>query len=302
MKGWIFYSKDRADLPADNYEIRRIVAAAEARGIEIDVIRPDRLEMVVGEHLAPSLYLDQEPVELPDFVLPRQGATTSYFTLSLLRFLAQQGVKVLNSADAIALCGDKMQSAIALAHQGVPMPAAMLARFPVDTDAVIRKMGMPLVLKTRSGSQGTGVMLMRSESQFKDMMQLMGNVNPKAEMMFQRYVQSSHGRDIRVIVVGGKVVSAMVRQAAEGEFKANVHAGGTTSPQELTPELVELSVRVATLLNLDIAGLDFLCGEDGHYLLCEANSSPGFKGMEAAHPDMNMAEVLVDLAVATCQR
>ena len=166
-----------------------------------------------------------------------------------------------------------------LAYSKLATPKTMLAKFPVDISVVKREIGIPLIIKNVTGTQGKGVYLCESEEKFSDVMELIYTNNANANIIIQEFIETSYGRDLRVFVIGGKVVGCMQRIAKSG-FKANFSKGADVQPYKLTSEAEWIATEASRLLNLDVAGVDLLFGEDGKYLICEANSSPQFHGLE----------------------
>ena len=156
----------------------------------------------------------------------------------------------------------------------------MLVKFPIDVSLVEQQIGFPVIVKTLSGSQGSGVFLCEKKSTFTDLMQLIEATNKTANIILQEFVSESRGIDLRVLTLGGRVVACMKRIAADGEFKANFSTGGSVEQFDVTPEIEWLATQTSQLLNLDMAGIDLLFAGD-HYKICEANSSPGFQGIES---------------------
>ena len=157
----------------------------------------------------------------------------------------------------------------------------MLAKFPIESSLIQKHIGFPAVIKTLSGSQGSGVFLTQNKASLEDLMQLIEATNPKTNFIIQEFIKTSHGRDLRVLTVGGRVIGAMERFAKNGDFKANFSRGGEVKEFHITPELEWLTLEISRILNLDIAGIDLLFDENG-FKICEVNSSPGFQGMEKA--------------------
>ena len=164
----------------------------------------------------------------------------------------------------------------------------MLTRFPCRAELVEKQVGFPCVLKVVTGSHGAGVYLCENAKQFEDLSELISSLESKSSMIVQEYVKESEGRDLRVIVIGGRVVGAMQRKSTDGSFKANISRGGEGKAYDVDDELEMLSIQVAKVLDLDIAGVDLLFAGDG-YRICEANSAPGFQGFEKAL-DINIPE------------
>jgi gamma-F420-2:alpha-L-glutamate ligase len=252
--------------------------------------KPEQFELVVTRDDRKSILVDGKVTPLPDFLIPRLGASTTYFALAIIRHLERLGVLVLNSSTAIETVRDKLYTQQILAASNLPVPKTMLGKFPVDNDLVEKQLGFPVVVKTLSGSQGSGVYLSEDRANFEDIMTLIDSTKPNANIILQEFIASSRGRDLRVIVVGGRAVGAMERYATDGNFKANVSRGGGSRPFTLTPETELLALEATRILGLDIAGVDMLFA-DGHFKICEVNSSPGFKGMERAYDyNINIAD------------
>jgi gamma-F420-2:alpha-L-glutamate ligase len=199
----------------------------------------------------------------------------------VLRHFERQGVAMVNSSAAVDTVADKLHTLQILSAHGLPTPKTILGKFPVDVDLIERQLGFPVVVKTLTGTRGNGVLLCRNRDQFADLAMLLDGTQHEANFIFQEYVATSHGRDVRVLVVGGRPVAAMERRATNGSFKSNVSLGAEAVPFELKPDIARLAVDAADALNLDVAGVDILFDRDG-YRICEANSSPGFQGLERA--------------------
>ncbi|MFC3032225.1 RimK family alpha-L-glutamate ligase [Pseudoalteromonas fenneropenaei] len=281
MRGWIIYKDVENLIKQERYEIDRFLEVAKEENIDLQVYSPDQFDLMVTREDEKSILIDGEPVTLPDFVLPRMGAGTTYFALAIIRHLERLGVHCFNSSHAIETVKDKLYAQQILAQQNLPTPTTMLVKFPVNIDLVESQIGFPVVIKTLSGSQGSGVFLSKTRSEFDDLMQLIEATNPKANIILQQFVKSSHGRDLRIFTIGGRAVACMERNSGGKNFKANISAGASGSPHPITPEIEWLATQTANILNLDIAGIDLLFDEE-HFKICEANSSPGFEGLENA--------------------
>lgn len=277
MNGWILYKHSQSELSESDYGSNRLLAAADSLGISLSVCRPEAFELIVTEERERVL-LHEARVALPDFVLPRLGAETSYFGLAVIRQLERFGVYSCNTAEAISIVKDKMYMSQLLAHSRLPTPKTMLVKFPVSVDLVQRELGFPVVIKNNSGSKGFGIYLCESASNLKDLMELLSSNSNPNQIILQEFIASSYGRDLRVFVLGGRVIGCMKR-TSNGTFKANYSLGGTVDLYPLTPEIEQLALTCARLFHLEIAGIDLLFDKEG-FKVCEANSSPGFKGME----------------------
>ena len=179
-----------------------------------------------------------------------------------------------------------------LAQAGLPIPKTLLTRFSCKAELVEKQVGFPCVLKVVTGSHGAGVYLCENAKQFEDLSELISSLDSKTSMIIQEYISHSEGRDLRVIVIGGRVVGAMQRTSTDGSFKANISRGGQGEAYDVDDEMEMLAIQVAKVLDLDIAGVDLLFHPDG-YRICEANSAPGFKGFEKAL-DINIPRKVFD--------
>ena len=280
MIGWILYKRNSRELTADDHGVNRLCAAAAADGIVLKVYKPDQFDLLVESDRSNMIFVDKVRCPVPDFVIPRMGAETPYFALAIIRQLEQCGVYVCNDSAAIATVKDKMYMSQRFMGAGLPTPKTMLVKFPVSVDLVQRELGFPVVIKTIAGAKGFGIHLCESAEGLNDLMELMSTQQCLYGMILQEFVASSHGRDLRVFVLGGRVIGCMQRTSIHG-FKANYSLGGQVESFPVTPEIARLASAAAHLFRLDIAGIDLLFGPQG-FILCEANSSPGFKGMEQA--------------------
>lgn len=259
--------------------MHRFIEAANERDIEIRVVKPEQFDLIVTRDDRKSILLDGEVVSLPDFLIPRMGAGTTYFALAVIRHLERLGVHVFNSSQSIETVKDKLFSQQILAERNVPFPKTMLAKYPVDVKLVGQHFGFPLIVKTISGSQGSGVFLSEKPSNFRDLMELIHATSPNANIILQEFIKDSRGKDLRVFIIGGRAVACMERISTDESFKANFSRGGEVRKFEMTPEIEWLATETAQIFGLDIAGIDLLFDGD-HFKVCEANSSPGFEGIE----------------------
>ncbi|MDE3272823.1 ATP-grasp domain-containing protein [Pseudoalteromonas sp. G4] len=281
MRGWIIYKHNDLLLRQEAYEINRLVEVAKEENIDLQVFSPDQFDLTVTRDDEKSILIDGERQKLPDFVMPRMGAGTTYFTLAVVRHLERLGVYCVNSSHSIEVVKDKLFAQQILAEKNLPTPDTMLVKFPVNVALVEKQIGFPVVVKTLSGSQGSGVFLSKSPGEFDDLMQLIEATSPKANIILQQFVKASHGRDLRVFTIGGRAIACMERNSNGENFKANVSAGGVGKLYPITPEIEWLATQTANVLGLDVAGIDLLFDQE-HFKICEANSSPGFEGLESA--------------------
>ena len=278
-RGLIIFDKKEDKLTSDDYSVNRLLMAAKTKGIELSVVAPTQFELIVTRNDKISVLVDDKPIPIPDFIIPRMGSSTTYYAFSIIRQLEYLGVYVCNGANSIASVKDKLHMHQILSHSSLATPNTMLAKFPVETSVVKREIGFPLVIKNVTGSQGNGIYLCESEEKFIDVMELIYSNNKNANIILQEFIETSRGRDLRVFVVGGKVIGCMKRSSSKS-FKANFSKGGSVDNFELTPEVEWLATETAKLLELDVAGVDLLFDKNNGFKICEANSSPGFHGLE----------------------
>ena len=291
MRGWILYSRKLDELQGSDYGVNRLREAAKQKGIELSVHKPEEFDLIVTRDDRKSILLNGKDTELPDFIVPRLGSNTTYFTLAIIRQMQRLGVYAFNSADTIEKVKDKLHMHQILAENNLPTPKTMLARFPVDVATVRREMSFPLVVKNITGTEGKGIYLIETEEKFIDLMELIYSNNRHPNIILQEFISSSYGKDLRVFVVGGRVIGCMQRYS-EKSFKANFSRGGKVAPYELSSEAAWLATETARLVNLDIAGIDLLFDGD-EFKICEANSAPGFKGLEQVMGNV-VAEQILD--------
>lgn len=268
-------------LTTEMYERERFVEEADKYGIDFNLVFADEIDLIVSRDDRKSIRYRNDIVALPDSILARTGSGTGYFNLSVLRQFERLNVPTLPNSASIEASKDKMYANQILAQAGLPIPKTMLTRFPCKAELVEKVVGFPCVLKVVTGSHGAGVYLCENAKQFEDLSELISSLDFKNSMIVQEYVQYSEGRDLRVIVIGGRVVGAMLRQSTDGSFKANISRGGEGTAFDVDDQMELLAIQTAKVLDLDIAGVDLLFHSDG-YRICEANSSPGFKGFEKA--------------------
>lgn len=281
-------------LTTETHERDRFIEEAERCNIDFAVVFADEIDLIVSRDDRKSIRYRNDVVSLPDAVLARTGSGTGYFNLSVLRQFERLNVATLPNSAAIEASKDKMYASQILAQAGLPIPKTMLTRFPCKAELVEKQVGFPCVLKVITGSHGAGVYLCENQKQFEDLSELISSLDKKTSMIIQEYVSHSEGRDLRVIVVGGRVLGAMQRKSTDGSFKANISRGGLGEAYDIDDEMEMLAIQVAKTLDLDIAGVDLLFHPDG-YRICEANSSPGFKGFEAAL-GINVPQKIFDYA------
>lgn len=261
------------------YSTRRFKEAAEARGHEIRTIDVLRAYMNIASH-KPTIHYKGESLEGFDAVIPRIGASVTFYGAAVLRQFEMMGVYPLNESVAITRSRDKLRSLQLLSRKGIGLPITGFANKPDDIKDMIKMVGgAPLVVKLLEGTQGIGVVLAETQKAAESVIE--GFMGVKANILVQEYIKEAGGADIRCLVVGGKVVAAMKRQAAAGEFRSNLHRGGAASLIRITPEERSTAVRAAKIMGLNLAGVDLLRSNHGPVVM-EVNSSPGLEGIENA--------------------
>jgi gamma-F420-2:alpha-L-glutamate ligase len=275
----------------DSWHARKFKEAARELGIECYTVTPGDFDIVVTKEGKSSLFYRGKPIELPDCVVPRTGK--AYFFRAVMRHLEHEGVLVLNSGESVNIAADKLATLQHLKMHNIPIPKTLLAKFPFDLNLVKKEFTFPLILKTVSGSSGKGVFLCENQHKLKDSMDLIeSSKNSSVNIILQEFIKTSRGRDLRVIVIGGRPYGAMLRLAKRGKFKANYEAGGSVEFYKLNPAIEWLAVESAKILNLDFAGVDILFDGD-KYVVCEVNSAPGFEGFISA-TGINIPKILLE--------
>ncbi|WP_370315131.1 30S ribosomal protein S6--L-glutamate ligase [Thalassolituus sp.] len=259
------------------YSTRRLVEAAEARGHEVVVLDTLHCYMNINS-LDSSIHYKGEELAPFDAVIPRIGASITFYGTAVLRQFEMMGVYPLNESVAISRSRDKLRSMQLMARKGIGLPVTGFAHSPDDIPDLISMVGgAPLVIKLLEGTQGIGVVLAETRKAAESVIEAF--LGLKANIMVQEYIKEAGGADIRCFVVGDRVVAAMKRQAADGEFRSNLHRGGTASVVRITPEERATAVRAARTMGLNVAGVDILRSNHGPVVM-EVNSSPGIEGIE----------------------
>jgi len=264
----------------DLYSHKRLVTAGVDAGHDMSIINPLFCYLNVAASNPTVHYKGGMPLAHFDAVIPRIGASNTFYGTAVLRHLETMGIYTINESIAIARSRDKFRSLQLLARKGIPMPLTGFAQSPDNTEDLIRMVGgAPLVIKLLEGTQGKGVILADSHQSAVSIINAFKEM--RANILVQEFIQESRGTDIRCLVVGDRVVAAIKRQAKEGEFRANVHQGGVAMKVQLTAEERRLAVAAAKTMGLRVAGVDLVRSHQGPLVL-EINSSPGLEGIESA--------------------
>ena len=276
----------------NEYESNRLMESFAAKGIQARMCHPDDFDIIVDRDIHKGIKYKGEDLELPKLVLVRIGAGILPFQLAVIRHFEQAGIPCINGSLPIEIVKDKLRSSQILSRAGLAIPNTMMVRMPIDDGLVEKNIGFPCVVKVVTGSYGEGVYLCEKKRDYKKLMEFIDNIGNKKTMIVQEYLNERVGEDLRVLVIGGKVVGAMKRTAPEGDFRANITAGGTGENFPLTEEIEYLARETARALNLDIAGIDLLFDARG-FRVCEANSNPGFLGFEK-YCGIDVADILTE--------
>jgi ribosomal protein S6--L-glutamate ligase len=261
------------------YSTRRLVKAAQDRGHEAKVIDVLRCYMDITSH-RPGIHYKGENLAGFDAVIPRIGASVTFYGTAVLRQFEMMGTYPLNESVAITRARDKLRSLQLLSRKGIGLPVTGFAHAPDDVQDLIEMVGgAPLVIKLLEGTQGIGVVLAETRKAAESVIEAFMGL--KANILVQEYIREAGGADIRCFVIGDKVVASMKRQAKEGEFRSNLHRGGSASVIRITPEERSTAVRAAKTMGLNVAGVDILRSNHGPVVM-EVNSSPGLEGIETA--------------------
>lgn len=276
------------------HSTRRLMVEARRLKVECLVVNPLRCQLIVGRD-GPEVHVYGKKLEGVNVVLPRIGTSITDYGLLVVRQFEAMGVTVVNTSDAILNSRNKFRALQTCAAKGISMPFSVMSRSLSDLPAGFRLVGkFPMVMKLLQGAQGIGVMLGHDRSSVESVMSTLLNFDK--DLILQEYVRESGGSDVRILVVGGKVVAAMRRQAKRGEFRANVHRGGFGERITRLPKRYErLALNAAKAVGLEIAGVDLLESSRGPMLL-EVNSSPGFQELEKA-TRLNVAEAMIKMCV-----
>jgi ribosomal protein S6--L-glutamate ligase len=259
------------------YSTRRLREAGKARGHQTLVIDPLRCYMNIAT-LEPAVHFNGKRLADVDAVIPRIGASSTFYGTAVVRQFEMMGVFSLNESVAISRSRDKLRSLQLLSRRGIGLPVTGFASSPDDTHDLLSLVGgAPVVVKLLEGTQGKGVVLAETRNAADGVIDAFRGL--AADFLVQRFVKEASGSDIRCFVIGGKVVAAMQRQAPEGEFRSNLHRGGSARVVRITPQERTIAVRAARIIGLNVAGVDILRSNHGP-LVIEVNSSPGLEGIE----------------------
>ena len=273
------------------YSNRRIMEAAEQRGHDIEFVAIKNCYMDITSSSPEIHYRGGEILNQYDAVIPRIRPSATYYGTAVLRQFVAQGSYCLNGPVAIGRSRDKLRTLQILSGKGINIPKTGFADSPQDTKDLIKLVGgAPLIVKLLEGTQGIGVVLAETNKAAESVINAFKSM--KAQILVQEFIKEAKGSDFRLFVIGDKVVAAMERRAAEGEFRANIHMGGKGFKAKITPEERKMAVAAAKAMELRVAGVDIIRSENGPMIL-EINSSPGLEGVEGA-TKVDIATLMID--------
>jgi ribosomal protein S6--L-glutamate ligase len=273
-----------------SYSTRRLREAAVQRGHQVQVLDTLKFSMMLEKEQPDLFYRHRHLPEL-DAVIPRIGAGITFFGVAVVRQFEQMGIYTANESLAIARSRDKLRAIQVFSRHDIGIPPTVFVRDSSEILPAIKRVGgVPVIVKLLEGTQGVGVILAETEKMAEAVIQTLQSA--RQNVLIQKFVEESKGSDIRAFVVGDRVVAAMRRRGAPGEFRSNVHRGGSVERFELDPEYERTAVRAAQIIGLKIAGVDMLESSDGPQLM-EVNSSPGLEGIEKA-TGIDVAGAVID--------
>ncbi|WP_431123907.1 30S ribosomal protein S6--L-glutamate ligase [Flagellimonas flava] len=273
------------------YSNKRIIEAGEARGHEVVFLNVENAYMKLDAGSPEIRYRGGNILDKFDAVIPRIKPSVTFYGCALLRQFDNLGVYCLNSSDAISKSRDKLYASQLFSKNDIQIPITGFAKSPMDTKDLIRMVnGAPLIIKLLESTKGMGVVLAETNKAAESVINAFKSV--QTNILVQEFIKEANGQDIRCLVVNGKVVASMQRQAQKGEFRANIHQGGKASLIKITSEERKLAIKSAKMLNLDVAGVDIIRSNRGPLLL-EVNSSPGLEGIENA-TGLDIANVIIE--------
>jgi ribosomal protein S6--L-glutamate ligase len=272
------------------YSTRRLVEAGEDRGHEVPVYNHKRCYMNI-ESAKPEIHYNGKPIDGIEAVIARIGASVSFYGTAVVRQFEMMGVYSVNESVAITRSRDKLRALQLLSRRGIGLPRTGFANAPGDTEDLLDLVGgAPVVIKLLEGTQGVGVVLAETKKAASSVIEAFRGL--RANFMVQEFIKEADGADIRCFIIGDKVVASMMRKAKDGEFRSNLHRGGTASLVKITPDERRTAVRAARIMGLNVAGVDLLRSARGPVVM-EVNSSPGLEGIEKA-TGKNVADMIIE--------
>jgi gamma-F420-2:alpha-L-glutamate ligase len=278
----------------NNYENIAFKTTAHKLNINFKIICVEDLSVYIKKN---STIIYHNGVILNDIkcLIPRTGSSTTLKVMTIINAFKANNIRVLNDGNVITLMLDKFNSLSKLSANNIDVIETMLIQDQSDLANAVKILGLPVVKKSNTGSLGLGIYLAHDLKQLNDMHELSKLLDTKYYYILQKFIDHKIGEDIRVIMLGNQPVAAMKRVSNNGDFRANYTLHENAVKYELNPQIIDLCKNVMNILKCDIAGIDILETQDG-YVICEVNSAPGFKGMEAINPGLNMAKLILKFA------
>ena len=271
------------------YSTRRLVEESEKRGHKIEVIDPLKCDIII-EKEKPTIYYKDRYLDYVDAIIPRIGASVTFYGCAVVRQFEEMGVFTIASSEAILRSRDKLKSLQRLSKAGIGMPKTVFTNYSRDVEEVIEHVGgTPVIIKLLEGTQGLGVVLAETKNAAESVLEAFNGL--QARVIVQEFIKEAKGADLRALVVDGQVVGAMKRQGKEGEFRSNLHRGGSANIIKLDEDELKLAMKAANVLKLPVCGVDMLQSGRGPLLL-EVNSTPGLEGIEGA-TQKNIAKAII---------
>lgn len=264
---------------ANLYSTNRLVEEGEHRGHEMEVIDPLKCDIII-EKEKPTIYYKDRYLDYVDAIIPRIGASVTFFGCAVVRQFEMMNVFTSVTSDAIIRSRDKLRSFQRLSKAGIGMPKTVFTNYSRDVEKVLSHVGgTPVIIKLLEGTQGLGVVLAETRNAAESVLEAFNGLQARA--LVQEYIGEAKGADLRALVVDGHVVGAMKRQGKEGEFRSNLHRGGSAEITRLTEAEIKVAMKASRALKLPVCGVDMLQSNRGPLLL-EVNSTPGLEGIEGA--------------------
>ena len=271
------------------YSTRRLIEEGENRGHDIEIIDPLKCDLII-EKEKPTIYYKDRYLNYVDAIIPRIGASVTFFGCAVVRQFEMMNVFTTVTSEAIIRSRDKLRSFQRLSKSGVGMPKTVFTNYSRDVEEVINHVGgTPVIIKLLEGTQGLGVVLAETKNAAESVLEAFNGL--QARVIVQEYIEEANGADLRALIVDGQVVGAMKRQGKEGEFRSNLHRGGSSNYVKLTEPELKLAIKAARVLKLPVCGVDMLESKRGPLIL-EVNSTPGLEGIETA-TKKNIARAII---------
>lgn len=274
---------------ANLYSTKRLIEEGEARNHEMEVIDPLKCDIII-EKERPTIYYKDRYLDYVDAIIPRIGASVTFFGCAVVRQFEMMNVFTTVTSDAIIRSRDKLRSFQRLSKAGIGMPKTVFTNYSRDVQEVIDRVGgTPVIIKLLEGTQGLGVVLAETKNAAESVLEAFNGLQARA--LVQEYISEAKGSDLRALIVDGQVIGAMKRQSREGDFRSNLHRGGKAEYVKLSEAELKLAIKAARALKLPVCGVDMIQSNRGP-LLMEVNSTPGLEGIEGA-TQKNIAKAII---------